>query len=540
MSEQAAQDQDLDHETHPYGEYPGARPPDRVRAVDSHGVRIAVHEWGGPDAPPLALLHGGFDFARTFSVFAPMLAEAGYRVVAWDQRGHGDSEHAALYSWDTDVRDAAAVLDTLGPDPVPVVGHSKGGSLLLQLAAVQPHRISRLVNLDGIPSRRAWPDVPDHMRTKMLAGDLATWLDIRRGAAENVRKPGTIEELADRRARMNPRLPIEWLRYLVTVGARQDPDGWRWKIDPSMRMGGFGPWRPEWAMRRLSLLGMPVLAVLGMEPELMGWGTLPEDVEENLPPDGRLVALDGAGHFVHIEQPERVADIVLDFLEEGPVRPDRRRPKEPVLLRHNRVQLALHQLREGEGRPLLHLHGLGEESPTIVPDHLEAWPGPVWALDFTGHGASTVPAGGGYFAEVLMGDADMALAHLGQATVYGRGLGAYVALLIAGARPDLVRGAILDDGPGLHGGGTEPGDPYVTPEPLPRTGPPDPYALLELTRDVRPTDYATTFARQAATLSGLDIAIAVVGAVRPPWLEAVAKEPGVQELSRSAALELFA
>lgn len=521
-------------------EYPGARAPDRVREVDAHGIRLAVHEWGGPDAPPLALLHGGFDFARTFDVFAPLLADAGWRVVAWDQRGHGDSEHAALYSWDTDVRDAAAVLATLGPDPVPVIGHSKGGSLLLQVAAALPNRVAKLVNLDGLPSRRNWPDVPDHMRTKLLAGDLAGWLDIRRGAVDAIRKPGTVDELAARRGRMNPRLDPEWLRYLVTVGARQHDDGWRWKIDPSMRMGGFGPWRPEWSMRRLSGLGMPVLAMLGMEVELMGWGTQPEDVQRDLPPNGRLVALDGAGHFVHIEQPERVADIVLDFLDEPEPTPVRSRESTTVTLRHNRVELALHVLRDGDGPPLLHLHGLGEESPTSVPEHLADWPGPVWALDFTGHGRSTVPAGGGYFCEVLMGDVDLALAHLGPATLYGRGLGAYVALLVAGARPELVQGAILDDGAGLSGGGIEPGTPYVAQVPLPDTGAPDPYALLELSRDVRPPDYAATFARQAATLSGLDVAIAVVGAVRPQWLEAVAQEPGVQELSRSKALALFA
>ena len=532
MSEMAAEEQ-VEHVDHP-----GARPPDRVRDVDAHGIRIAVHEWGGADAPPLALLHGGFDFARTFDVFAPLLADAGWRVVAWDQRGHGDSERAALYSWDTDVRDAAAVLGTLGPDPVPVIGHSKGGSLLLQVASALPQRVAKLVNLDGLPSRRNWPDVPDHMRTKLLAGDLATWLDIRRGAVDAIRKPGTIDELAARRGRMNPRLSPEWLRYLVTVGARHDSDGWRWKIDPAMRMGGFGPWRPEWAMRRLSGLGMPVLAVLGMEVELMGWGTQPEDVERDLPPGGRLVALDGAGHFVHIEQPERVADIVLDFLDEPSPTPSG--TPTTVTLRHNRVELALHQLREGDGQPLLHLHGLGEESPTSVPDYIAGWPGPVWALDFTGHGRSTVPKGGGYFAEVLMGDVDMALARLGSVALYGRGLGGYVALLVAGARPELVQGAIIDDGPGLSGGGIEPGTPFVPQEPLPDVGAPDPYALLELSRDVRPPDYASTFARQAATLSGLDVAIAVVGVVRPPWLEAVAKEPGVQVLGRSEALALFA
>jgi pimeloyl-ACP methyl ester carboxylesterase len=548
--------------------YPGARAPDRTRNVLSHGIRLAVHEWGDPGAPPVALAHGGFDFARTYDVFAPLLADAGWRVVSWDQRGHGDSDHAALYSWDADARDAVAVLDTLSRDPLPVIGHSKGGSLLLLLASVLPHRVSKVVNLDGLPSRRTWPDVPDHQRTKLRAGDLAGWLDFRRGTVDARRKPGTLDELAARRGRMNPRLPAEWLRYLVTVGGRHDPDGWRWKIDPTMRLGGFGPWRPEWAMRRLAALGMPVLALLGTEPELMGWGTRPEDVQPEMPPSGRLVPLKGVGHFVHIEQPQRIAEMVLDFLGPPP------RPPVPVptptpvpmpvavgdgdvagqpapsgaaageaatvTLRHNRVELALHRLREGEGRPLLLLHGLGERSPDTVPDHVAAWPGPLWALDFTGHGRSTVPPGGGYFAEVLMGDADLALAHLGLATLYGRGLGAYVALLTAGARPELVRGAVLDDGPGLDGGGAEPGTPYVQSEPLRTPGPPDPYALLELSHDVRPPDYAATFARQAATLSGLDVALAVATSLRPPWLVAVAQEPGVQALSRPEALELFA
>src|SRR2546422_713253 len=90
--------------------FPGARRPDRRRKVDSHGVGISVVEWGDPEAPALMLCHGGFDFAGTFDVFAPILAGAGWRVVAWDHRGHGDSDHAALYNWDADVRDALAVM----------------------------------------------------------------------------------------------------------------------------------------------------------------------------------------------------------------------------------------------------------------------------------------------------------------------------------------------------------------------------------------------------------------------------------------------
>jgi pimeloyl-ACP methyl ester carboxylesterase len=299
--------------------YPGARRPDRSYGVDANGLSIATYEWGDPDAPPLFLVHGGFDFAGTFDVFAPLLAAAGHRVVAWDQRGHGDSEHAALYSWDADLRDAVAVMSSVTTQAAPVVGHSKGGNLAMQLAEAMPHRVSHLVNLDGLPSRRVAPDVPNHDRTRMLAAELQGWLDHRRVTAGALRKPGTIEELAARRGRMNPRLSPEWLRYLVTVGAREDADGWRWKIDPSMRFGGFGPWRPEWSLQRMPGLSMPFLGVLGLELEDMGWGTKPDDVVPYLPDGARFVPLEGVGHFVHIEQPERMRDLVLEFLADHPV-----------------------------------------------------------------------------------------------------------------------------------------------------------------------------------------------------------------------------
>jgi len=207
-----------------------------------------------------------------------------------------------------------------------------------------------------------------------------------------------------------------------------------------------------------------------------------------------------------------------------------------VRLRHNRVSLALHELAAGSGPALLHLHGLGERAPARVPDALRAWPGPVFALDFTGHGESSVPRGGGYTAEVLMADVDAALAHLGRATLVGFGLGAYVALLAAGGRPPLVRGAILCDGPGLAGGSARPGTPQIA---LPEPGavaPPDPFALLELASDVRPPDYASSFVRQATHLSGLERPLSVCARERPDWLVGVLAEPGVEACELESAL----
>jgi pimeloyl-ACP methyl ester carboxylesterase len=255
--------------------YPGARAPDVVRAVDSGGLAIATYEWGDPA---------------------------------------GDSDAATLYSWAGDVRDAVAVLDSVTTAPVPMVGHSKGGGLLLDIADALPHRVSHLVNLDGLPSARHQPDVSDRERTRMRHAEIRGWLDHRQTVATKVRRPGTLDELAERRGRMNTRLSLDWLRYLVSVGAEQSEDGWRWKLDPALRFGGFGPWSPEWSMNRLPGIAAPVLGVLALQPEAMGWGTRPEDVRPYLPPSGRLEVFEDAGHFVHIEQPRRVADLVLEFL----------------------------------------------------------------------------------------------------------------------------------------------------------------------------------------------------------------------------------
>jgi len=293
--------------------FPGARRPDRTRSVDSDGVRLAVYEWGGAGDPPLLLNHGGFDFAGTFDGLAARLADAGWRVIAYDQRGHGDSEHAALYSWPADLRDLKCVLDSIGRAPIPAVGHSKGGSQLTELIHALPHRIWRFVNIDGLPSDHVHPDVAEHDRAKHLDEVLGTWLDWRRRTHEAVRKPGTLEELARRRARMNPRLSHEWLRYLVTIGARPDPDGWRWKIDPSLRFGGFGPFRPSWSADRARGLPVPLLGIIGTEHEEMGWGATPESLRRHLPPAARIEVVEDTGHFVHIEQPDRVAEMVLEF-----------------------------------------------------------------------------------------------------------------------------------------------------------------------------------------------------------------------------------
>lgn len=221
-------------------------------------------------------------------------------------------------------------------------------------------------------------------------------------------------------------------------------------------------------------------------------------------------------------------------------------PGQPrVSIHHCRLELVLHLLAPGDGPTLLWLHELGGQSPAEVPSQASSWPGAVWALDLSGHGQSQHARAGGYSPEVLMGDVDAALAEIGPATLVGEGLGAFLALLIAGSRPDQVHGVVLCDGEGLEGGGAEP-------KPIAELWFPDeatvgtvttadPYALMELSQDIRPPGYVRIFARQAHALSGLEdpISVAATGGY-PPWLDALLECPGVVRAKVDEALERYA
>jgi pimeloyl-ACP methyl ester carboxylesterase len=196
-------------------------------------------------------------------------------------------------------------------------------------------------------------------------------------------------------------------------------------------------------------------------------------------------------------------------------------------IKHGRVTLALHELARREGLPLLLLHGLYGSSA----DWGEApgsWPGAVWALDFAGHGDSESIVGGAYYPELLVGDADAALAHIGRAALAGAGVGAYVALLLAGARHAAVPAALLLPGAGLAGGGAFPDfqreflqPDFATREP----GMHDPSVSM-LEHDVRPVDYAESFARAARRLLLVED-----GESRPPWWEATRHSPTAETVT---------
>lgn len=200
-------------------------------------------------------------------------------------------------------------------------------------------------------------------------------------------------------------------------------------------------------------------------------------------------------------------------------------------IRQGRVELELHELAAGSGPALLLLHQLygssAEWGEGVAP-----WPGAVYALDLAGHGRSAWVKGGAYSPEILACGVDAALERIGTAALAGAGIGAYVALLVAGARRDEVGGALLLPGAGLTGIGPVPtfeADPPALVDVASARDGADPM-LCVLEYDARPVDYVEPFARRARRLVFFED-----GTPRPPWWEAARAAAGGEKIADVAA-----
>ena len=105
----------------------------------SQRLRLHYVDWGNRGKPPLVLVHGGRDHARSWDWTAEALRED-WHVVAMDHRGHGDSEWVSdgNYQAGDMVYDLAQLIHQLGVGPVTIVSHSMGGNVALRYAGTFP------------------------------------------------------------------------------------------------------------------------------------------------------------------------------------------------------------------------------------------------------------------------------------------------------------------------------------------------------------------------------------------------------------------
>lgn len=287
--------------------------PERATFVDLGRNRLRCWEWGDPAAPPLLLTHGGHDHGRMFDDLAPRLAAGGHRAVAVDALSHGDSSPLGTgLTWSEQTLHLGLLVEHLDAGPVPFVGHSFGGGLAMGLAGARPDLVSGLVLLDalGPPAAALGPpsdDLGPVLRRELDRAD--------RDLLTAPRTYATLEEMAARRARANPRLGEGWALHLARHGARPGPEGgWVWKADP--RFNAMTPSHFDVAMleAEMRMVRCPTLVLWGTEPDT--WRELDDEEAEARAAllEARLVRVPDAGHYVHLEQPDLVADEVLAFL----------------------------------------------------------------------------------------------------------------------------------------------------------------------------------------------------------------------------------
>lgn len=276
------------------------------RFVESQRVRIAYWDWGNDGAPPLVLVHGGRDHARSWDRIAEAFRDD-YHVVAPDLRGHGDSDWTpgGTYGLPDNALDVVRVIEAVGA-PARVLAHSYGGSVCLVAAGTYPDHFAALAAIEGTHSLNP---ADGEMGPRWLRA----WGDRARGFEG--RAPRVYPDLAAAAERVheaNPRLPDDLVPHIAAYAAKPVEGGYIWKYDPWVNARTSMEIRRDELPRFWAAVTCPVLLVFARE-------TRPNQRPdaERFFRDARTVRIDDAGHWVHHDQPDALLAALRPFFAEA-------------------------------------------------------------------------------------------------------------------------------------------------------------------------------------------------------------------------------
>ena len=274
--------------------YP-AGTPFRAHERIVEGTRVRMIDTGR--GTPVVLIHGFGESIYAWRKTIPPLVAAGYRVIAFDNRGFGFSDKPAHgYSNAAYVRLTIALLDSLGVSSAVLVGHSMGGAIAAEVALASPDRVRGLVLIDaagygirwpGVLKLGRWPfvgGVATALRGKWIVGRLlrATYADSRKVTAEDVDQ------------------------YYAPVAGGDYGRALR---------GVLREFRFDTLVGRLGAVHAPTLVVWGAEDT---WIPMPLGAQLAATiPRVAFVAVPGAGHAAQEEASDEVNRVLLEYLKEG-------------------------------------------------------------------------------------------------------------------------------------------------------------------------------------------------------------------------------
>ncbi len=255
--------------------------------ADINGQRIAYDDTGG-DGPPVVLAHG---FLMDRTMFAPQVEALAseFRVITWDERGHGETEANDPFTYWDSARDCLALLDHLGIERAVVGGMSQGGFVSLRAALLAPERVQALLLFDT-QSGTEDPEV-----APLYEAMLEQWVT-----------EGPSDELAGIVASIiigHPELSPIWI------------ETWKARPADSVRHPGHTLMTRDDVTDRMGEIACPALVVHGTADTAISMA-LAEQLAADLSGAGPVVAIENGTHAANLTHPDLVNPPVLAFLRE--------------------------------------------------------------------------------------------------------------------------------------------------------------------------------------------------------------------------------
>ena len=293
--------------------------PSTSQFVPLRGLPYHVRSWGQPEAarPVLVMVHGWMDVSASFQFVLDALQEDRF-VVAPDWRGYGltGSQGADNYWFPDYMGDLDFLIDHFSPtQPVDLLGHSMGGNVATLYAGVRPERIRRLINLEGFGVAATQPDQAPKRYAK--------WMDqlkARHRGELDLRSYDDVSGVARRLMKTNKRLSKDKADWLAQYWSRRNSEG-QWEIlgDPGHKIVNAQLTRVDETLEIYKGISAPMLFVEAEDNELKTWYagkfTYAEFCERLTHiAHVRKATVPDAGHMLHHDQPEIVAQLIEEFL----------------------------------------------------------------------------------------------------------------------------------------------------------------------------------------------------------------------------------
>lgn len=284
----------------------------RSEFIKVRGLRYHIHEWGDVSKPKLFLFHGWMDVGASFQFLVDAF-KRDWHVIAPDWRGFGLSEWPQDgYYFPDYLGDMDAIIRHYSPnETINLVGHSMGGNAASLYAGARPEKINKLISLEGfgMPATQA-DKAPARYRQ---------WLHEMHETA-SFRPYKNFTEVAQRLQKTNPRLPDDKALFLAQHWAKQETSG-EVVLNSDPRHKNINPVlaRLEEATACWRAITAPTLWVIASETDIISKWLKEDDATFALRKQHFAhyseAIVKNAGHMLHHDQPEALAEIIESFLD---------------------------------------------------------------------------------------------------------------------------------------------------------------------------------------------------------------------------------